>query len=71
MSHYETRSYQAWHWNMLLVMVALLFVTILRDFFKKIRDSHYADDEIHHCFTDSDSIKHGTGSVDCSLAFAA
>jgi len=31
MTHYETRSYQAWHRHMLFVMIAQLFVTILRD----------------------------------------
>jgi len=36
MSHYETRSYQAWHRHMLLVMIAALFITILRDFINDI-----------------------------------
>lgn len=35
MTHYETRSYQAWHRHMLFVMIAQLFVTILRNSFKK------------------------------------
>lgn len=35
MTHYETRSYQAWHRHMLFVMIAQLFVTRLRNFFKK------------------------------------
>ena len=35
MSHYETRTYQAWHKHMLLVMIAHLFVTIMRNEFKK------------------------------------
>lgn len=35
MSHYETRSYQAWHRHMLLVMIAQLFITVLRVFLKK------------------------------------
>jgi SRSO17 transposase len=35
MGHYETRSYQAWHRHMLLVMIAQLFVTNLRNFLKK------------------------------------
>jgi SRSO17 transposase len=39
MTHYETRSYPAWHRHMLLVMIAQLFVTILRNFF--------AEREIH------------------------
>jgi SRSO17 transposase len=36
MTHYETRSYQAWHRHMLFVMIAQLFVTALRDFLKEI-----------------------------------
>jgi SRSO17 transposase len=35
MTHYETRSYQAWHRHMLFVMIAQLFVTIFRKSFKK------------------------------------
>jgi SRSO17 transposase len=35
MTHYETRSYQAWHKHMLLVMIAHLFVTIMRNNLKK------------------------------------
>jgi SRSO17 transposase len=35
MTHYETRSYQAWHRHMLCVMIAHLFITILRDHLKK------------------------------------
>lgn len=35
MSHYETRSFQAWHRHMLLVMVAHLFTIVLRGVFKK------------------------------------
>jgi SRSO17 transposase len=35
MTHYETRSYPAWHRHMLLVMIAQLFVTNLRHYFKK------------------------------------
>ena len=35
MSHYETRSYHAWHRHMLLVMVAHLFVLEVRVHFKK------------------------------------
>jgi len=36
MTHYETRSFPTWHRHMLLVMIAHLFVTILRKFFKRI-----------------------------------
>lgn len=53
MSHYETRSFQAWHRHMLFVMIAQLFVSILRDFLKKIREHDHADDLLCHCFTDS------------------
>ena len=35
MNHYETRTYQAWHRHMLMVMIAQLFVTILRGFLKQ------------------------------------
>ena len=35
MAHYETRSYQAWHRHMLLVMIAQLFLTTLRHHLKK------------------------------------
>jgi len=35
MGHYEARSYQAWHRHMLLVMVAHLFTSVLRGYFKK------------------------------------
>jgi len=35
MTHYETRTYQAWHRHMLLVMIAQLFLTTLRHRFKK------------------------------------
>ena len=33
MAHYETRSYPAWHRHMLFVMIAHLFLTVLRVFF--------------------------------------
>ena len=71
MAHYETRSYQAWHRHMLFVMIAHLFVTILRDFLKKIRCSHYAYDPFRHCFTDSDPFKSQTDFNDCSLSTTA
>jgi len=35
MTHYETRSFQAWHRHMLFVMIAHLFITVLRQFLKK------------------------------------
>jgi hypothetical protein len=35
MTHYETRSYQAWHRHMQFVMIAQLFVTVLRNSLKK------------------------------------
>jgi len=71
MAHYETRSYHAWHRHMLFVMIAQLFVTILRDFLKKIRCSHYADGSFYHCFTYSDSHQSENGLDDCSLSAAS
>jgi len=71
MAHYETRSYQAWHRHMLFVLIAHLFVTILRGFLKKIRGSHYADGSFHHCFLDSDSLESQTDLNDCSLSATA
>lgn len=53
MTHYETRSYHAWHRHMLLVMITHLFVTILRLFLKKICRNHNADGSLYHCFLDS------------------
>ena len=35
MGHYETQSFQSWHRHMLLVMIAHLFTTLLRQSFKK------------------------------------
>jgi SRSO17 transposase len=35
MGHYETRSYDAWHRHMLLVMIAQYFTCVLREVFKK------------------------------------
>jgi SRSO17 transposase len=37
MDHYEMRSYPGWHRHMLLVMIAHLFVTILRNLFSKTK----------------------------------
>ena len=70
MTHYETRSYQAWHRHMLLVMIAHLFIIVLRQFLKKNRDYHDANDVLHNSFTDSDSYKNRVDSYDCSLSFA-
>ena len=71
MAHYETRSYHAWHRHMLFVMIAQLFVTILRDFLKKICCSHYADGSFYNCLTDSDPHKSKSGLDDCSLSVAS
>jgi SRSO17 transposase len=71
MSHYETRPYKAWHRHMLLVMVAHLFITLLRDYFKKIRGNNYANGKIHHGFADSNPNKPEHGVDDYSLSFAA
>lgn len=40
MTHYETRTYQAWHRHMLLVMIAHLFTIILRQTYKKTLFDH-------------------------------
>lgn len=56
MTHYETRSYQAWHRHMLLVMIAHLFVTLLRHRLKKICTSYHAHDPLSHCLADSSSL---------------
>ena len=71
MTHYETRSYQAWHRHMLFVMIAQLFVTVLRDFLKEIRQHYNADGPLYHSFVDSDSHKDGVGVNDCSLPLAS
>ena len=70
MAHYETRSYKAWHRHMLLVMIAHLFVTISRLFFKRGRDTDNAHDPIHNCFSDTLSIILGGDYDDCSISFA-
>ena len=71
MAHYETRSFQGWHRHMLFVMIAHLFVTILRGFLKNIRKSYHADGDVHHCFANSHSNKDALGSHDCSLSAAS
>ncbi len=72
MTHYETRSYRAWHRHMVFVMIAQLFVTVLRDFLKEAM--HYpdhADGEIHHRVPNTNPDKDGTGSIDCTLSLAS
>jgi SRSO17 transposase len=71
MTHYETRSYQAWHRHMRLVMIAQLFVTILRNLIKKIRKHHNADGSLYYCFTDTDSHPVGRGFDDSPLSLAS
>ena len=70
MAHYETRSYQAWHRHMLFVMIAHLFIIVLRHFLKKIRDHYHADDFFHHCLSDCDPYNVTDGIDDCSLSLA-
>jgi len=71
MTHYEARSFQAWHRHMLFVVIAHLFITVLRQFLKKIRDPHHANDTLYHCFADSHSDQLSTHSYDCALSFAS
>jgi len=71
MTHYETRSYQAWHRHMLLVMIAHLFITVLRRFLKKIRNFYDADGIFHYRFTDSDSHEVSCGFEDSALSLAS
>ena len=71
MTHYETRSYRAWHRHMLLVMIAHLFVTVLRHFFKRICNPDNAYGSLYHCLTDSDTDKIGFGADDCSVSASA
>lgn len=70
MTHYETRSYQAWHRHMLFVMIAQLFVTALRRSLKKIRSHHDADGSLYHCVADPDSHAIGLGLDDRALSLA-
>jgi SRSO17 transposase len=71
MTHYETRSYQAWHRHMLSVMIAQLFVTVLRDFLKEIRQHYNANGPLYHSFADPGSYKDGTGADDHPLSVAS
>lgn len=71
MTHYETRSYQAWHRHMLLVMIAQLFITILRAFLKKTRQHYDANGTLYHRGLNSNSHKTGVSADDCSLSLAS
>lgn len=71
MTHYETRSYKAWHRHMLFVMIAQLFVTVLRNFLKEARQHYNANDSLYHSFVDPDSHKDGVGVDDCPLSLAS
>jgi len=71
MTHYETRSYQAWHRHMLLVMIVQLFVTILRNCLKKTNPSHNANDSLYCRLTNTNSNPFKVGSDDRSLSFAS
>lgn len=71
MAHYETRSYQAWHRHMLLVMIAQLFVTVLRDFLKKTLHRHSADGSLYDCLVNSNSNKDDSSFENHSLSLAA
>jgi SRSO17 transposase len=71
MAHYETRSYQAWHRHMLLVMIAQLFVTGLRDFLKEIRQHHNADGPLYHGLANPSPHENGAGADDCPLSLAS
>jgi SRSO17 transposase len=71
MTHYETRSYPAWHKHMLFVMIAQLFITILRDFLKGICHHHNANGTIYHGLVDSSTHKLGIGIKDCAIPLAS
>lgn len=71
MTHYETRSYLAWHRHMQFVMIAQLFVSVLRDFIKKIRKYYDADGSLYYCFSDTDSDKTKRCPIDCPLSSAS
>lgn len=71
MTHYETRSYQAWHRHMLFVMIAQLFVTVLRIFLKEVRQHYNANDSLYYSFVDPDPHKDGVGVDDCLLSLAS
>ena len=70
MTHYETRSYPAWYRHMQLVMIAQLFVTVLRNSFKKTDNTYNADDTLHNCIANTDSNTSGIGGNDYSLSIA-
>ena len=71
MAHYETRSYPAWHRHMQMVMIAQLFITILREFLKKIYTFNDANGSIHHCFSDTHSHKIRSSNDDYSLSLTS
>jgi len=71
MAHYETRSYQAWSRHMLLVMIAHLFVTVLREFLKKKCEHHNANGSLYHSVYDTGSFKVEVGIDDYSLSVAS
>jgi hypothetical protein len=71
MSHYETRSYQAWRRHMQFVMIAQLFVLALRNFFKKTHHDYYADDTLFGCVAYTHSHTAAFGFNDCSLSDAS
>jgi SRSO17 transposase len=70
MTHYETRSYIGWHRHMQLVMIAQLFVTVLRNSLKKTDYPYNADDTLHNCIANTDSHTSGTGVNDHTLSTA-
>ena len=49
MSHYESRTYQAWHRHMLMVMTAHLFTLELRLHYKKTNNINHAHGQILSC----------------------
>lgn len=71
MTHYETRSFHAWHRHMLFVMIAQLFLTVLRDFLKKTITPYHANEPFPHSFSDSNTNKIRGGSTDCALSTAS
>ena len=71
MAHYETRTYKAWHRHMLLVMIAHLFVTIMRLFFKRTHHTNNALDQIHHRFSDTHLHIVGGDYEDSPISLAA
>lgn len=71
MAHYETRSYPAWHRHMLFVMIAQLFVTVLRDFLKDIRHHYNADGSLYRGFIDPNPHKVEVSADGRSLSLAS